>query len=100
MKILQQKLKKDGFNFTQIKRYNDIVVYKKTKPGTKIENWEVCYVQNHGDFFVKDKKKGMEIKIEASESLPSSNTWGTLGWSYTTENDAFEKFDELVKKNK
>lgn len=97
MKILQQKFKKNGFDFVQLKRHNNIVIYKKTKSKTKIENWEVCYVQSHENYTLKDKK-GNEVELLAAESLPSSNTWGTLGWSYMNEKEAFKKFDELVKK--
>ena len=98
MKILKLKFKKDGFYFTQLTRHKDIVIYKKTKPGTEIENWEVCYVQSHKTFFLKDKKNN-KVEILAAESLPSSNTWGTLGWSFINKKEAFEKFDELVIKN-
>jgi len=90
MKILPQQFKKTGFQFTQVKRDGLIALFSKRKPQHSKDNFEVVMIQQHGEYFIGG------VTIPAREALPSSNSWGRDGFTYTTLDAAQKKFDQLM----
>lgn len=99
-KLLPQTFYKKGFDFEQVKRNQNFAIYKRTKSP---QNWsyEVIKILRGNGFSIKDKN-GKEVKFEPSESFPSSEQWGTYGFTYSPQSsnnplqDAINKFNELV----
>lgn len=72
---LAKTFRKDGFQFKQLKREGKIALFVKSKPPSEMEFYEVVVVQRHPE------RKMAGIVIRAGESMPSSESWGTHGWS-------------------
>jgi len=80
-----------GFEYTQLKRLGDVAIYRQSKKGLP-DGYEVVRIQKHEAFsaFGKD--------FPAGESYPSSQQWGSDGWTYRTLEDAEQKFQELSRR--
>lgn len=88
MKPLATEFTKDGWHFRQIDRQGRIVTFEKTKG--KAVSYEVVIVQ---------QRKACEIDgraIPAHEAMPSSESWGCLGYTYTDRSGAFSRVERLV----
>ena len=102
MKKVPLKFNKHGFVFEQLKRENNIAIYKQIEDDV-IVGLEVVKIQT-----AKRDYKPFKIKT-GDESYPHTNMWGTEGWSYGVGhpkyyNNALErankKFDNLIDKSK
>ena len=71
-------------------RERDVALFLKTKPGFSFETFEVVIVQKS-----RDHVGPRGNLILAGEHMPSSEDWGTKGWSYSDREDAWKKFNEL-----
>jgi hypothetical protein len=80
-----------GWEFTQIAREGKIAMFSKTK--SDFETYEVIIIQEHEEH---QWPKG-DI-TPAHESYPGDETWGKYGWSLTTKDRAWEKFNELKRR--
>ena len=80
-----------GFEYTQLKRLGDVAIYRQSKKGLP-DGYEVVRILKHEAFsaFGKD--------FPAGESYPSSQQWGSDGWTYRTLEDAEQKFQELSRR--
>lgn len=88
MITLKTAFTKKGWTFEQIARQGMIAIYHRTKG--RVEDWEVVRIQSHN---------GREIageKFPPSEYYPSSETWGTHGWTYTSRELAERKMEKLL----
>ena len=90
MKLLETRFKKDGFTFEQLKRLDNVAVFAKSKGG-KSKSYEVVKIQSHNGFEISG------VKIEPAETMPSSEQWGTNGFTFTTLQDALYKFNQLTQ---
>lgn len=88
MKTLPQQFRKNGFNHDVVERFENIVLIRKSQ-GDWV-GWEVARV------FFAEAREIAGHAIEAGEHLPSSEQWGTYGFSYTTEAKARERYDKMV----
>jgi len=88
MKTLPLKLRKNGFNYTQVLRGIRSCIYEQ-----RVSEKEVCYEV----FIVKIRpERNFNGKvIEAGERFPHDEAFGYWAWSYMTYEDALEKFKEL-----
>ncbi len=98
MKTLPEQFRSNGFDFRQLKRVGDVAVFEKSKPILKpsrgyemIRSFEVVKIQSHNGYEIAERK------IEPAESMPSSESWGRLGWTFTDLQSAENKFNELSK---
>ena len=80
--------KRNGYEFQIVQRNGDVCRAVGRKG--KIETHEVFIVQHNPERVMGGKN------ISASESPPGNEQWGRKGWTYTGENQAIEKFAELV----
>ena len=67
-----------------------VVLLGKQKDPDSVRSYEVAIVQRMGAHTWPDGHS-----IEAHEHLPSSEEWGTHGWSFSTAEDAWDWFWEL-----
>ena len=85
MKILPTTFRSDGFYFELLKRDGDIALFRKTKLGFSFETFEVVLVQHHKERIIAGKS------IEGGEAMPSSEQWGSKGWTFSEKTSAKRK---------
>jgi hypothetical protein len=81
----------DGFDFEQVDRDGDVATYLKTKQGHESQCFEVVLVQKY-----KEHTWPNGNTTPAHEAMPSSETWGTKGWTYPEREQAKVRFDALA----
>jgi hypothetical protein len=90
MKLLPDRFTHDGFGFRQVVRERNIVLLEKSKVGHNHPGYEVVIIQRHPAQSIHSRE------YPERESMPPSESWGTLGWSYSDLQAAKSKFDHLV----
>lgn len=99
MKQLPEKYSKYGYNFKLLKRNDKVAIYSQsTHPDLpedgKACDYEVIVIQRQkANTF---KRGDTEIAVEAREMVPSTEEWGTKGWTLATKEAAYAKFDEIT----
>jgi hypothetical protein len=89
---LPLKLRKNGFNYTQVKRGKKAFIYAQevTKTVTYYEVFKIKVIP-------EKNIKGKHIK--AHEKFPHDEAFGYWAWSYRDYNMAQKKFNELESIN-
>lgn len=91
MITLETSFSYDGFVLTQVKREGKVALFEKTKATHKSPSYEVVVVQ------VSKAREVFGRAIAEHEIMPSSEEWGTNGWSYSDLDSALKRFDKLVR---
>jgi len=82
-----------GFDTKVIFREGRIALLEKSKPrGT--ESYEVVVIQHRPAETVFGKEQ------PERESMPSSESWGDAGWTYSHRQDAEKKFFDLLRNSR
>ncbi|MBI2926404.1 MAG: hypothetical protein HYY24_11975 [Verrucomicrobia bacterium] len=89
MNTLPTSFTHDGFTFDLVMRDGDVALFEKMKPHFSRPSYEVVIVQRSRDRTIAGKF------IPAAEHMPSSESWGQLGWTYSDREAARKKFFEL-----
>ena len=92
MRRLPEKFTKYGQQFEQICRTEQTAIYRRHTNGRQ-KSYEVIIVRVADRSPVKLDEKVRWEKCEPYECYPSSEKWGTCGWTYSTEEDARAKYD-------
>lgn len=94
MKTLKTEFEKNGFYFIQVQRSGRVAIYGKRKSWGLV-GYEVVIIQHSNDRVLDGRE------IEGGERYPSSESWGTHGWTYgPSEWDRVEaKFNELCARD-
>lgn len=94
-KPLKTEFRKFGFDYKQIKREGDVILFSQSKMGT-ITSYEVGVIDRCEAF---ERWGRMN---EATEMYPASCNWGKLGFTCGSLERAEEKFRNMVEfyKNK
>lgn len=90
MKELSKTFDSKGFHFEQIKRAENVALYKRSSIGTKHFHYEVIYVQSHNGYTINN------VNYPPSEYYPRSEDWGCKGFTYNKLNDALKCFKKLL----
>lgn len=90
MQTLDQKFTYDQFTFHQIARNGNVVMLGKNKENHSRLSFEVIIIQHHPAQTIHGRE------YPARESMPPSESWGISGWTFTTEEEARRKFQELA----
>ena len=94
MKPLSQTFRRHGFNHRILIRDGDLVLVEKSRPHWTRATYEVCRVQFNHERVMAGRL------IEATESLPSAEAWGSQGWSFRDRAAAQTKLFELIEDRK
>lgn len=89
MKVLPVTFKRKGWTHEQIYRSGDVAVYRRFKAEVN-PHFEVVIVRSHRGLKFGDRL------VDASEYYPSSESWGTYGWTIHGEDRAMRKARELA----
>lgn len=94
MKKLQTEFESAGFKYKQIHREKNYAIYeRKYIDSLSDPHYEAIKILSHN---------GMEIagkKIPASEYYPSSNSWGTSGYTCVSRKAAYDRIDRMIKED-
>lgn len=94
MKIIPEVFKKDGYTKSLLSRSGDLAVYKNSKDG--FVGYELMRIR------VRKKDRvlsGRTISVKGDEYLPSTNDWGSHGWSLRTLIDVDKKMAWLKRRD-
>ena len=86
---LSGSFRKSGWDYKLVSREGDVAVFEQTKPGLEFSVFEVVLVQRHNGYEIAGKR------FPPAEHMPSSEQWGTLGFTCADRESAFIKADEL-----
>jgi len=102
MKKLEKKFKcnydKVGdCNFIQVKRTDDVAMYRREYMDGTFKSYDVFIVKRR---YKGDPLPGGVVEKEDRECYPSANSFGRIAFDCKTEDQAEIRFDQLVKKAK
>ena len=95
MKTIDKEFTSKNFSFKQIHREEEFAIYERfheTSPDKK--HYEVIKIQSHNGYAIGGQK------YPASEFYPSSNGWGTDGFTCVTKKSAYEKLEKMIADHK
>ena len=99
MKPLGNSYRKNGFNYTIIKRVGDVAIAAQRlgerTSGTPMA-YEVIKVRPCPDAYFTDPATKQKTLVPAHETAPGNEEWGTRGWTFPTIDRAEAKFADLV----
>ena len=87
-KTLSPSFAKNGFTFQQVERRGNLAVFRKEKKG-KCVSFETIKINRHDGYKIAGKE------IPPGECYPSSEQWGTHGFTFTDPLAALAKMAEL-----
>lgn len=90
MTPLPTTFRKSGWDYKVISRDGDIAVLEQSKPGNDTKFFETVHVLRHNGYEIAGNK------VAPAEHLPSSEQWGTLGFTYRDKESAFRKAEEMA----
>lgn len=91
MKPLATEFKKGDFDHKLVKREGDCAIYWRKAPHHRDAHYEVIVVQHFKDRSFPDGRV-----VPAGEGYPSSEQWGTAGWTYNSLPEAEVRFNKLL----
>lgn len=94
MKKLNTKFTKYGHQFEQLCRTEKTAIYLQHINGRQ-KSYEVIVIRVADRTVEKINGKIQFVFSEPYECYPSTEKWGSCGWTYPTEEDARAKYDLL-----
>jgi hypothetical protein len=91
MKRLPERFSLDGFDFRQLLRSGDVVLFEKSKPKAARPCFEVCIVER------RPEEEFQGRNYPAREAIPPPQLWGHTAWTFSDFGRARAKFGELVR---
>ena len=92
MKKIKETVKIDGLIRHLKMRDNNVCIYEYESK----KHWDVMIIQKVKNDFVRTFPNGAEVRLnKGDEFLPSTNSWGKMGWTFMNFNEAVEKFHQL-----
>jgi hypothetical protein len=88
---LPESFRKNGFLFEQVKRRGRWVLLRKRRTGWENGVFEVVRIRTYPE------KECFGKIFPARETLPPSESWGTEGFSYSTEEAARDSFAQKCR---
>lgn len=88
MKRLETTIERGPFKFEQLWREGMWAIYRQTQKGSNWERFEVVHIRR------RNARKIGEISIEAMETYPTSEDWGTYAWKTITLERAHKVVEE------
>ena len=93
MKKLDKEFESSSFKFKQIHREKMFAIYERHHISSENKHYEAIKIQSHNGYEIAGNK------IPPSECYPTSNSWGTHGFTCLTKKAAYDKLDEIMKED-
>lgn len=90
MTPLAPTFRADGFDFEQVEREGDLAIYRKTK-GENQEGFELIVIQKRAEHTWPNGNT-----TPPHEAYPSSESWGTSGFTFNALTDARHRLNALA----
>jgi hypothetical protein len=94
MKKMDKEFSSRGFYFKQIHRESDFAIYERWHENSDKKHYEVVIIQSHNGYSIGDQS------YPPSEFYPSSNSWGTDGFTCVSKEAAYKRLDEMIEYHK
>lgn len=88
MKTLPEKIRKNGFEYTQILRGNRSCIYEQKVHENRCD-YEVFLIKTRPERKIQNKI------IETNERFPHDEAFGLWAWTYKSYDKALEKFNKI-----
>jgi hypothetical protein len=90
-KLLAKEFRRGGFQYRQIAREGNAVIYKQAWLGCAESSpcYEVARIRHREGFRIGNRF------VEPAEIYPNSEAWGVDGFTFTSRNKAWAKFSKL-----
>ena len=89
MKLLETTFTKKGFTHTLVQRNGNVAVYRRQKIGGSAVHFEAVIIGSHDGYVLAG------ASIAPAETYPSSEQWGTKGFTLNDESAAISKAKQL-----
>ena len=95
MKKIEKAFTSKSFSHKQIHREEDFAIYERFHDDTpEKKHYEVIKILSHNGYAIGGQT------YPASEYYPSSNAWGSDGYTCTTKENAYKKLDKMMSEHK
>lgn len=93
MKKLDNEFESSGFKYKQIHRENMFAIYERQHNSSENKHYEAIKIQSHNGYEIAGNK------IPPSECYPTSNSWGTQGYTCLDKKTAYIRLDRMMKED-
>ena len=93
MRQLQAQIKKNGYDYYQLKRGLKAFIYSQRIGNGPVVAFEVFRLKEHKPYTISG------VDIEGGEAFPSDEAFGKWAWTYPRIDQALAKFEELENAN-
>jgi len=93
MKKLEKEFESSGFKYKQIHRENMFAIYERHHISSKTKHYEAIKIQSHNGYEIAGNK------IPPSECYPTSNSWGTQGYTCLDKKTAYNRLYRMMKED-
>ena len=95
MKKIDKDFTSKNFSHKQIHREGDFAIYERFfNDSPERKHYEVVKIQSHNGYAIGGQM------YPASEYYPSSNAWGSDGYTCTTKENAYKRLDKMIEENR
>jgi len=91
MKKLEKEFESAGFKYKQIHREDMYAIYERQHISSENKHYEAIRIQSHNGYEIAGNK------IPPGECYPTSNSWGTAGFTCINKESAYKRLDKMIK---
>ncbi len=93
MNTIPQTYTKNTWDYRLIERTAQGAIYSQSRKGGRVTDWEVVRIRTRKGRTITTPTGSYEIK--AGEYLPTTEEWGTHGWTFTSLAGARDRLNAI-----
>jgi hypothetical protein len=93
MKKLEKEFESTGYKYKQIHRENMYAIYERQHISSTNKHYEAIKINSHNGYEIAGNK------IPPSECYPTSNSWGSNGFTCLNKQSAYNRLDRMMKES-
>ena len=93
MKKLEKEFESSSSKYKQIHRENMYAIYERHHVSSEKKHYEAIKIQSHNGYEIAGNK------IPPSECYPTSNSWGSNGFTCLNKKSAYDRLDRIMKED-
>lgn len=94
MKKIEKTFTSKSFTHNQIHREGDFAIYERRHNNSDKKHYEVIRIQSHNGYSIGNQS------YPPSEFYPSSNAWGSDGYTCVSKENAYKRLDKMIEEHK
>lgn len=91
MKKLDKEFESAGYKYKQIHREDMYAIYERQHFSSEKKHYEAIRIQSHNGYEIAGNK------IPPAECYPTSNSWGSNGFTCLNKESAYKRLDRMIK---